>query len=283
MADNAATRALAQGQTATEIYTVTVSDGLGGVDTIRIPVTITGVNDAPTDIALGSTTLPANNGTGTIVGSVTVTDVDSTAFTFDTHNPNFAVTGTPGNYQLVVTNHVDMLPPAITITAIDDGGLSYSESFALTLPIQLFDSTGHLLSSYSTIQGAVNGATDAAIAAGDERASSLQLPRSLIERRFVVGPRLQLRFDPRLLLVLLWKWWLRFLCGLGGLGALRALDHDRPPIVVGRDAGGPGAASRPAHLRGYHGRGPATRVEGSDRLASAGSCAARRRRPRRER
>jgi T1SS-143 domain-containing protein len=47
VADNAATQALAAGETAVETYTVTVADEHGAQDTIQIPVTITGVNDAP--------------------------------------------------------------------------------------------------------------------------------------------------------------------------------------------------------------------------------------------
>ncbi|WP_431855228.1 VCBS domain-containing protein [Azospirillum sp.] len=46
--DNAAVQFLAAGQTVTETYTVTVSDGHGGTDTRTLVLTITGTNDAPT-------------------------------------------------------------------------------------------------------------------------------------------------------------------------------------------------------------------------------------------
>ena len=45
---NSATQYLAAGQTATETFTVTVSDGHGGTVDQLVTVTVTGTNDAPT-------------------------------------------------------------------------------------------------------------------------------------------------------------------------------------------------------------------------------------------
>jgi len=52
---NANTQSLAEGQTATEKFTVTVSDGHGGTVDQVVEVTVTGPNDAPTIAVLGST------------------------------------------------------------------------------------------------------------------------------------------------------------------------------------------------------------------------------------
>ncbi|WP_374240632.1 VCBS domain-containing protein [Zoogloea sp.] len=51
---NSATQYLAAGETATEVFTVTLDDGQGGTVDQTVTVTITGTNDAPTVIALGT-------------------------------------------------------------------------------------------------------------------------------------------------------------------------------------------------------------------------------------
>ncbi|MBM3528952.1 MAG: cadherin repeat domain-containing protein [Alphaproteobacteria bacterium] len=144
---------------------VKVSDGTT-FDTQAIAITVTDANEAPTAISLASTSVGAGNGAGTVVGGVTVSDPDGeTSFTFavtnadDSPNADFVVTGSPGAYQLELLHHVDELPASIQITATDGGGLSHTQSFAITLPAKLYD-TNHttLLGSYSTIQAAVDAA-----------------------------------------------------------------------------------------------------------------------------
>ncbi|MCU1376745.1 MAG: hypothetical protein JWO68_4031, partial [Actinomycetia bacterium] len=132
--------------------------------------TVNNVNDAPTDIALDNLAVAPGNDFGDTVANVTVTDSDDTAFTFVVRNPggstsqDLAVVGTPGHYTLMVINEngVGSLPPSVTITATDAGGLSHSEAFVLTAPVQLFDVSNHLLGYFTTIQGAVNAAHDGA-------------------------------------------------------------------------------------------------------------------------
>ena len=53
--NKAQAQALAAGETDTEVYTVTLSDGNGGSTSQDVSVTVVGVNDAPT-ITTGSTT-----------------------------------------------------------------------------------------------------------------------------------------------------------------------------------------------------------------------------------
>jgi VCBS repeat-containing protein len=79
--DNAATDSLAQGESATETFTVTVTDEFGANDTETVTITITGTNDAPV-IAVGgadtaSATIAETNAGLTASGSLTVTDADS--------------------------------------------------------------------------------------------------------------------------------------------------------------------------------------------------------------
>jgi T1SS-143 domain-containing protein len=159
---------LGEGDNPVEVFTVTVEDEHGATDTVDVSVTVTGTNDAPHDIELGGDSLPADSGDDYVIGSVTVSDVDSSSFTFEVTNPDGSpntdlevVSDGSGGYQLQTTGSVTSLPASITITADDGDGGTYSESFVITLPVQLFapDQTT-LLGSYSTIQAAVDDAGD---------------------------------------------------------------------------------------------------------------------------
>ncbi|SEL90848.1 type I secretion C-terminal target domain (VC_A0849 subclass) [Pseudomonas sp. NFIX51] len=87
--DNAAAQSLAQGQTASETYVVTISDGHGSSTTQNVTITITGTNDQ-VQITSGMQTGDAKEDSGDYAasGSITFTDADL----IDTHN----VTVTPG-------------------------------------------------------------------------------------------------------------------------------------------------------------------------------------------
>ncbi|AZD06884.1 T1SS secreted agglutinin RTX [Pseudomonas chlororaphis] len=87
--DNAAAQSLAQGQTASETYVVTISDGHGSSTTQNVTITITGTNDQ-VQITSGVQTGDAKEDSGDYAasGNLTFTDADL----IDTHN----VTVTPG-------------------------------------------------------------------------------------------------------------------------------------------------------------------------------------------
>jgi VCBS repeat-containing protein len=72
---------LAPGETATDTFTYTVSDGNGGVDQATVTVTIAGVNDAPTGIQI-STNQVVENVPEATVGTLSATDPDSTGVSF---------------------------------------------------------------------------------------------------------------------------------------------------------------------------------------------------------
>src|SRR6185503_10652750 len=82
--NNAASQYLADGQSVTETYTVTVNDGHGGHVDQTVTVTITGTNDGPTIVAAATDTTGAVtedlavNGSGnlTATGTITFNDVD---------------------------------------------------------------------------------------------------------------------------------------------------------------------------------------------------------------
>ncbi|PMZ87127.1 VCBS domain-containing protein [Pseudomonas sp. FW215-T2] len=75
--DNSAAQYLAQGQTVTETYLVTISDGQGSSVTQNVTITITGTNDAPTvtaaEVESGAV---AEDGTTVASGSFSFGDVD---------------------------------------------------------------------------------------------------------------------------------------------------------------------------------------------------------------
>jgi VCBS repeat-containing protein len=87
--NNAAAQYLAQGQTATETYVVTINDGHGSSTTQNVIITLTGTNDQ-VHITSGVQTGDAKEDSGDYAanGSITFTDVDL----IDTHS----VTVTPG-------------------------------------------------------------------------------------------------------------------------------------------------------------------------------------------
>ncbi|MGO4605374.1 VCBS domain-containing protein, partial [Variovorax sp. 2RAF20] len=75
---NAATQYLAQGQTVTETFTVTINDGHGGTVNQQITVTVTGTNDVPVigGVASGAVTEDASTPNLSTSGALTIADVD---------------------------------------------------------------------------------------------------------------------------------------------------------------------------------------------------------------
>ena len=70
---------LGVGETATDSFTYTISDGNGGTDTATVNVTITGVNDAPVFDAAGPFAIDENT---TDVGTIQASDVDGDMLTY---------------------------------------------------------------------------------------------------------------------------------------------------------------------------------------------------------
>ena len=124
------------------VYDVTVqaSDGNGGTDTQAIAVTVTNVNEGPTDITLTGNTVVENAATATVVGTAAGTDPDAgdtkTYSLTDTAGGRFAINSATG--QLTVANgsllNYESVPShSVTVRVTDSGGLTYDEAFTINL------------------------------------------------------------------------------------------------------------------------------------------------------
>ena len=114
--------------------TVTTTDS-GGLSTSG-STTIT-VNDTPTDIALSNSSVDESQ-LGKVVGNLTTTDANSS----DTHT--YTLSGTDASYFEVVSGQLKLKATkyadyevkstlSVTVTATDQGGLSLSEAFSISV------------------------------------------------------------------------------------------------------------------------------------------------------
>jgi uncharacterized delta-60 repeat protein len=119
-------------------FTYTVSDGDGGSATGTVSITVTPVNDAPTAPTLSAATLAENQPVGTVVGLLSTTDIDSTAFAFDlvagagdADNAAFVIVGNELR-TAVVFNRETKASLSIRVRTTD-GGLTADSVIPLTV------------------------------------------------------------------------------------------------------------------------------------------------------
>jgi len=130
-------------------FTYTVGDLAGNTATGIVTVTVSGVNDPPTGIALDSADVNENLPVGTVVGNFTSTDADTTdshtyalvAGAGDTDNASFTISGT-----VLQTNEV----------------FDFETKNAYSVLVQTSDGNGGTLQKQFTI--AVNDVNDAPVA-----------------------------------------------------------------------------------------------------------------------
>ena len=138
-----ATDYLAEGQTATENFTVTIADGHGGTVDQTVTITVTGTNEAPTITAAdatGSVTEDATTPDLSTTGTITFNDVDL----IDTHTTSVAAaSGTLGGTLTMgaVSESATTEPGTVgwTYTVADDAtdylaeGQTATEKFTVTI------------------------------------------------------------------------------------------------------------------------------------------------------
>ncbi|WP_231602887.1 beta strand repeat-containing protein [Neorhodopirellula pilleata] len=102
-------------------------------------ITVTNVNEAPSAIALSSTTLDNNAASGTAVGTLTTTDADAgDTFTYtlvdgqgSTDNTSFAIDG--GTLEAATTiNFASQSSYSVRVRSTDAAGLSTEQTFTIT-------------------------------------------------------------------------------------------------------------------------------------------------------
>ena len=120
--------------------TVQVSDGQGGTDTQALAVTVANVNEAPTDLALSANTVAEHAANGTVVGTVSGSDVDmgdtKTYSLTDNAGGRFAINSSAGQITVAnrsLLNYESVTSHNLTVRVTDSGGLTYDETFTINV------------------------------------------------------------------------------------------------------------------------------------------------------
>ena len=142
--DNDAAQSLAKDQEVEETFTVTVADGNGGTATQDVVITITGTNDGPTNITLSASTVAENVAAGTLIATLSATDVDAgDTFTYalvageggnDADNGLVEIVGNQLKVKSGALIDFETKPVLqLNVKVTDAGGLSYTK--ALTIDV----------------------------------------------------------------------------------------------------------------------------------------------------
>ncbi len=119
-------------------FTVGVSDGNGGSDSVAVSVTVKSVNDAPSSLSLDNNSVTENEPAGTVVGTFSASDIDSTSFTYslvagagDDDNASFSISGdelkTDASFDFENKNSYSVR------VKVSDGDASFEEAFTVTV------------------------------------------------------------------------------------------------------------------------------------------------------
>jgi VCBS repeat-containing protein len=129
-------QALAAGDQTTDSFQYTITDGTSVSNAATVTITINGVNDAPTDIALSASPVVEND-EGAIIGDLTVSDVDNgDIHSFAVSDGRFEVVngqlklkdGVSLDYEIKQTVDVE-----VTATDLNGDGLSVNQTFTINV------------------------------------------------------------------------------------------------------------------------------------------------------
>ncbi|PYE85979.1 ExeM/NucH family extracellular endonuclease [Pseudoroseicyclus aestuarii] len=132
--------ALAEGETATDSFTYTVSDGRGGISTARVEVTITGTNDAP--VLTGPATASFEENASGPIASFDATDAEGDALTYNLAGADAALFQIDESGALSFIAAPDYEAPAdangdnvydVTVIASDASGATDSTEIGITV------------------------------------------------------------------------------------------------------------------------------------------------------
>nr|WP_256593482.1 VCBS domain-containing protein [Pseudomonas sp. 09C 129] len=179
-----AVQSLKVGESHNEVFSVQVSDGLGGVDTQLVTVTVTGSNDQPT-LTIADTTGTMNEGDGTATlsdsGALNFADVDNTDTVTVSHTANGDIAWSGGilnasvasvlvagfsvdqnSWDYSSSQNLDFLGAGETITfsytvvATDDSGTANAASATQTVTITLTGTNDQPTLTIADTTGAMN-------------------------------------------------------------------------------------------------------------------------------
>ncbi|WP_424990889.1 Ig-like domain-containing protein [Fluviibacterium sp. S390] len=164
---------LAAGQTATDSFTYTITDGFGGSDTATVSIQITGVNDAPVAVDDNGVGFGTNEDTGFTTGNVLANDSDPEGQTLSVLSID--TTGTLGlvidngdgtfdydpNGQFEALNTGDNATDSFTYTVSDGNG--GTDMATVTIAIAGLDEGKNVITGTSGRDNLVGTAQDDAI------------------------------------------------------------------------------------------------------------------------
>ncbi|HJR30817.1 MAG TPA: VCBS domain-containing protein, partial [Pseudomonas sp.] len=150
-----AVQSLKAGESHDEVFSVQVSDGLGGVDTQQVTVTVTGSNDRPT-LTITDTTGAMNEGNGTATlsdsGTLSFADVDSTDVVTVSQTANNDIVWSGGTLNAGVASAL------VAGFSVDQDSWNYSTSQNL----DFLDAGETITFSYTVVATDDSGAANAA-------------------------------------------------------------------------------------------------------------------------
>ena len=160
---NAAANALAVGETGSDSFTYTVSDGHGGTAITTLSLTVTGANDGPVAVADAATTGENTTASGNVLANDSDADASDvltvSAVNGSAANVGSAVAGTYGTLTLNADGSWSYVPnAAANALAVGETG---SDSFTYTV------SDGHGGTAITTLSLTVTGANDGPVAVAD--------------------------------------------------------------------------------------------------------------------
>ena len=142
---------------------VQTDDGEGGQFQKTFTITVTDVNDDPTNITLSSQSVAENQATGTAVGNFSTTDTDSSTFTYTlvagagaTDNGSFAISGNVLQTAAVFDAETQS-SYSIRVQTDDGAGGLFEKTFTITVTDVNDDPTHITLSSHSFAENQAKG------------------------------------------------------------------------------------------------------------------------------
>ncbi|WP_205119519.1 putative Ig domain-containing protein [Paramagnetospirillum kuznetsovii] len=118
--------------------TVRTTDSQGAFYDKAFTITVTNVNETPTDIALSAASVPENSAGGTVVGNLSATDPDSgNTFTYSLvggATSKFQISGSQLQVQAGANlDYETATSHSVTVRVTDQGGLTYDKAFTITV------------------------------------------------------------------------------------------------------------------------------------------------------